>query len=99
MADSREEGDTKGTNGFKRIREPMVARCINEVTVREATGVAGGASETEDRGSLGAFLRELTAAAGSLPGEGDKVHGNKHGRNRTGSMERNTAWAGIYTEQ
>ena len=95
--DSSKEGGTNGTNGFKGIREPLVARGINEVTFREATGVAGGTSETGDRGTLGAVLRELTAAAGGPPGAGDKVNGYKHGGNRIVSMERDTTWAGMCT--
>ena len=70
LADSREEGDTKGTNGFKGIREPKAARGTNEVIFREATGAAGVSSEMEDRGTLlRAYPRELPAAVGGPPEE------------------------------
>ena len=69
LADSREEGDTKGTNGFKGIREPKAARGTNEVIFREATGSAGVSSETGDRDTLlRSDFRELTAAFGGSPG-------------------------------
>ena len=98
LADSREEGDTKGTNGFKGIREPKAARGTNEVIFREATGAAGVSSEMEDRGTLlRADPRELQAAVGGLPGVGDREHGCNHGGNITVSMERDIVWVGMHT--
>ena len=98
MADSREEGDTKGTNGFKGTRESKAARGTKEVISREATGAAGVSSEMEDRGTLlRADPRELPAAVGGLPGVGDREYGCNHGGNRIVSMERDTTWVGMCT--
>ena len=98
LADSREEGDTKGTNGFRGIRESKVVRGTKEVIPREAIGVVEVSSEMEDRGTpLRADPRGLLVAVGGLPGVGDREHGCNHGGNRIVSVEWDIIWVGMRT--